>query len=180
MANQIPVELSDGSVLHLKPVPFSKLEDLATLQTSLLLQFIELDGKPGDLLRLSNQATWSALDSVCHLLPTVEGDTLDPRNIQETDDIVALFFTQTLTRTSEGIIYPEKDEEGVPQLYEPSRIAALHGFSFFLGKEAMGLYQIAFNQYKSKMLAAQEKASRQEEEVTPPEQKVDQPQPLPS
>lgn len=136
------ITYENGAKVHVKCVPRAKYGDLIILQRELLVQFLYNDGMLGDLLSPLNEATWTTLNGLLAILPTVEVDPINPEQMSF-DELLRVFFTTSSKRDEQtGAIIP--DQPGTP--YLPSEIAKLHGLSFFHMDGVSGLWQKAREQ----------------------------------
>lgn len=149
------VTYESGAVEKVKPLPRAKWADAMELQQSLLEEFMLASGLPGTLLSLANKKVWSLLDQFCLLLPTISGTPLDLDQM-DADEILQTFFTATVNRDEDGAIVPE----GENKPHQPSRVARLHGFGFFLFN-GQGLWELARAKFLKALNARQEKLKTQ-------------------
>ena len=147
----------DGAVAKVKPLPRAKWADLMELQRSLLEEFARVSYCPGDLIFPENKKVWSLLAQAVTLLPTISTEPLDLDQMDD-EEILATFFTETSTRDADGALMPTDPTSG----HSPSRIAKLHGFSFFR-YDRQGLLQRASSDFMEKWKAEQQKKMKAEE-----------------
>ena len=159
----------DGSVAKVKPLARAKWADLMELQRSLLEEFARVAYCPGDLLIPTNKKVWSLLAQMAILLPTISTVPLDLEQLDD-DELLATFITETTDRDAEGALMPLEEGKG----HLPSRIARLHGFSFFR-YDGQGLLQRAGSDFLEKIQAetqkrivAQEKKGKEKTETPMP------------
>lgn len=168
-----PVKYDNGEEVLVKVAKRSQLADLVELQKALLAEFIFKGGMTGDLLEPGNTKVWGYITKISALLTLEGGGVLDPDRIDDLDELTAIFFTQSTGCDEEvGSILPDK--EGDP--YLPSKIAKLHGWSFFradrsgVWQAASNMAQEMFDRLKAEI---QSRRSQEEEEATqtetPPE-----------
>lgn len=68
--NTVAVTLDNGSVVHVKRVAMKDMDTLLSLQESLMIKYVEVDGAIGKII--ADADFRSQLESLCSILPLVE------------------------------------------------------------------------------------------------------------
>ena len=162
------VKYADNEEVVVMAVKRSVMAELLELQKNLLAEFIFKGGMIGDLLEPNNKKIWGYINKICSLLLLAGGGTLDSDRIDDLDELMELFFTQSKGIDDEtGAVLPDK--EGDP--YLPSKIAKLHGWSFFRA-DRTGVWQEASIQAQKMFdLLKQEIMDRRKQEIAEIEDK---------
>lgn len=88
---RIKVTYLDKRIVFIKPVVWSKLDDLTLYLKELLNEYFEANGRAGTLLSKKNKAL-TILNQVIDMLPVIGDTKLDLEQIEEIEDIIKIFF----------------------------------------------------------------------------------------
>ena len=88
---RIKVTYLDKRIVFIKPVPWSKLDDLTLYLKELLHEFFESKGHAGTLLSKKGR-TIQILEQVISMLPVIGDEKLDLEQVEEVEDIIKMFF----------------------------------------------------------------------------------------
>jgi len=159
--------LEEKATVKVRPVPFSKLDDLIKLQEQILDYYVAQQGCIANLLR--DKSVKATLKKIASLLPVVgeEKPGFDLDNLFEASDMIQIaqiFFTEAFDENvhSEGIVV---DEVTKRQIYmhpkhryspTPSKIARIHDLDFF------ELYQTKRDKFLIQLREEQEQRIKKE------------------
>ena len=96
---RIKVTYLDNRIVFIKPVPWSKLDDLTLYLKELLQEFFNSKGHAGTLLSKNGKAL-PILEQVIDLIPVIGDNKLDLEQIEEVEDIIKIFFIGNYKITS--------------------------------------------------------------------------------
>jgi hypothetical protein len=154
--NTFKVIYSDGEEIIVKPVPWKLLEDVETLTKEIIILLLEVDGRQGELYKLSNTKFWGYAKKLAAMMPVVGQDTpgIDLDRIDDADQLTRIFITTSEKRhpATGGIYNPEGESIAASDIY---RINSLDFFSL-VQKAGMELIQ---KEKKLKKTPSQKKAS---------------------
>lgn len=127
--NKIKVTYNDGSVVFIKPVPFTKLDIVVSYQELILTEWMKNQFYISSII-YKDSPTLNAIKAIIKVLPILS-DNNEKLNIDKLDtieDLISLFITKEINRNEHtGQLVPS-EKYGT---YLPPMISVIHGIDFF-------------------------------------------------
>lgn len=128
--NKIKVTYNDGSIVFIKPVPFSKLEIITSYLEVILEEAFKANMFVSSFL-YKNSPIINAIKSIIKVLPVLSDNSdekLDIDKLESLDDLISLFVTGEVNKNS---LSGQLDVSKEYNTYLPSFIGVIHGINFF-------------------------------------------------